>query len=275
MVELEFQLLWHAVAIRTESLDVVEALAFLAQQARQSVTVEATMRFDVQTTSRGHAIREERDIVDVVDSAHDVLDVLYRRVHDRAYAHASSQGWVRLHAGLATINGRRILAVGESGAGKTTLMLRLLFDGARVDGDEFVLLRGGAAIAYPRPLHLKHGMEAVIPELASIITRAPRLPQDPPIWAFDPTEFGWPWEIDEGGVDAVVVVERAHGAASSIEAVSATGVMQQVVEQVYPLHETKSVIIREVAAILQIAPCFRLRIGDVTEASRLLHQLEG
>ncbi len=97
----------------------------------------------------------------------------------------------------------RVLVVGPSGAGKTTLATRLLLDGADVQGDESVLVRRGESLAVPRALHLKPGAARVLPELAAVI---PELPVVGEVTVLDPARVGRPVNLRLAPVEHVVVL---------------------------------------------------------------------
>ncbi|MET4898127.1 HprK-related kinase A [Sphingomonadaceae bacterium jetA1] len=71
-----------------------------------------------------------------------------------------------LHASVVERDGRALLMSGVSGAGKSTLSLLLMRKGWRFLGDEFALIDpdSGLAFPFPRPISLKNGSLAVIPD---------------------------------------------------------------------------------------------------------------
>jgi hypothetical protein len=267
------RLLWHEFTISTPSPAVLAALEFLVQAAAQRVDVRDEIAIAVVPAAGGFEIHQDRGpIVDAADASA-VLDVVYRRVYQHVFDEASRQGWVRAHAALADVHGRRFVLAGAAGVGKTTLALRLLYDGEDVQGDESVLLRAGESIAVPRPFHLKPGSEAYVPEITELLPHLPTVAGDPPVSAFDPTRAGLRWEITPGTVDAVVVLE--HADSTSLDHVGSTAVMHEIVEQVFLRHEPKATVVREIASVLREAPCYRLRIGDPAQASALVRELAG
>jgi hypothetical protein len=250
--------------------DVRDELRYLVQHAEQALEPVLRMAYAVDERDGIYVVKEEGDELATGLDASAVLDIVYRRVHQRAFEFASLQGWVRVHGAVVDVNGRRLLLVGASGAGKSTLVLRLLFDGFAAHGDESALVRDGRMIAVPRPFHLKVGVGSVVPEVRPLLNEMPCLDGDVPVRAFDPTTAGLAWHIDEASVDDVVVLDPVHGRTSQLEDASAAGSMQEIVDQVFPNQETRAAVIREVAAVLRTARCRRLRLGDVGEAAGLL-----
>lgn len=269
-IALQFQLLWHDITIETSSPPVRDTLRYLVQHADQRMTPVRSMHYEVIGDADEFVVLEEGDELSTGLDRVAVLDVLYRRIHQRAFELASLRGWVRVHGAVVDLGGRRALLVGTSGVGKTTLSLRLLFDGVAVHGDESALVRDGRVLAVPRPFHLKPGVDDVVPEVAQLLAGLPCLDGDPPVRAFDPTTVGIAWTIDEAPVDDVVLVETARDEPSALATASATASMPDIVEEVFPNQETRGDVIREVSAVLRTARCHRLRLGDVGEASGLL-----
>lgn len=274
-IALRSRLLWHEVVITTSSQAVTDALAYMTQGAEHSFSARRTMTYDVADAPDGFAISEEGDALAAVPDARAVLDQVYRRVHQRAFELGSLLGWVRVHGALATIGDRRVLAVGPSGVGKTTLSLRLLFSGTPVHGDESVMLQNGRAVAVARPFHLKPGIVSLVPEVSGLFDALPSLDGDPVIRAFDPSLAGFTWTIDDAPVDDVVVLERSADGRSTLEPVRATEAMPFIVEEVFRNQEPTRAVLAEVAAVLRSAACWRLRLGDPAEAARSLHATGG
>lgn len=268
---LELRLLWHHFGVSTDSRDVEHMLAFLVQEAVQHVEVRHTVAIDIRTTDDGFAITEDGTSLPPSPDALGVLDTVYQRVHQHMFDEASRTGWVRAHAALVEVDGRRCLICAGPGVGKTTLAVRMLFDGATVHGDESVLVRHGEVLAVPRLFHLKPGIEVFVPEVEPFLAQLPRLDDDSPVRAFDPILAGRRWDISPGSVDVVVVLER--GLRTELEPVAATTAMQDIVEQVFLLYEPKGVVVREIATLLRTTPSFRLCCADPREAAAAIREL--
>jgi hypothetical protein len=269
-----FRLLWHQVELNTRQADptVAEALRYLVNGAEHDLPSLAVMHYSVTTIADGsHVVSEEGDALEAVESADGVLDLIYRRVHQRAFELASLRGWVRLHAAVVDGTGGRTLIVAPSGTGKTTLSCRLLLDGAAVAADESVMIRNGVALPVARRFHLKSDLEAAVPDLSPYTTDLPSLGSGS-VRAFDPSEANFPWFVTQAQVAHVVVLERGVER-SSLAPDSAVAVMPEIVAESFPHQEPTGVLLAEIAALLAQARCWRLRMHSANHAATLVASL--
>lgn len=270
-VTLSFQLLLYRVEIDVDDTETADKLRYLVNGAVQDVEPRGVLRYRVR---RGppREVYEEGTRVATVATLDDVLYVLYRSCHRRALHHLTVSGWVQLHAGLASVAGRRFLAVGAKGAGKTTLMARLLHDGHAVDGDELVLTREGVAIAFPRAFHLKAGTERVVPELAGTLATLPSTSTSDGamIRAFDPARHGFGWRIRPGTVHAVFFLDGGRADQAFLRPLTAVEAVRRLIDQALPAGEP---IERRVAACARVVgdlAAFELGVGPVGDTAGLV-----
>ena len=269
-----FRLLWHLVELDTGQADpkVAEALRYLVNGAEHDLPALAAMHYSVTTMADGsHVVSEEGDALEAVDSADGVLDLIYRRVHQRAFELASLRGWVRLHAAVVDGPGGRTLIVAPSGTGKTTLSCRLLLDGAAVAADESVMIRNGIALPVARRFHLKSDLEAAVPDLGPYTTELPSLGGGS-VRAFDPSEANFPWSVTQAQVAHVVLLERGVER-STLTPGSAVAVMPEIVAESFPHQEPTGALLAEIAAVLTRAQCWRLQMHSVNRAATLVASL--
>ena len=212
---------------------------------------------------------EEGDELARLSEPDAVVDLVYRRVHQRAFELAALGGWVRLHAAVVDHPSARIVIVGPSGIGKTALSCRLLLDGLAVAADESTLVRDGAALPVARRFHLKPDAEVAIPDLGLVARDLPALRS---VHAFDPAEAGYRWQIAERAVDHVVLLSRADGPAT-LSPASAIEAMPEVVAESFHHQESVGILLRELAAVMRLARCWRLVAGPVTDAATLVRSL--
>ena len=100
-----------------------------------------------------------------------LIDVLNR--------YLEHSGWHSLHAGAVELNGRVLLIVGDSGAGKTTVIANLIREGAKYIGNERLFVRfqdeDCVVRAFPQTISVGLGTAANMPELAPLIDRPDHL----------------------------------------------------------------------------------------------------
>ena len=162
----------------------------------------------------------------------------------------------------------RILVVGQAGAGKTTLTLKLLDAGYAVEGDEHYLVWARRAIARPRRLRVKGGSLALVPRLAAAIAASPRIAfwDGAPLYAVDPAVAGRPWRIAEGRVEHIVFLEPNHGGLSHIKPIGAReGLRRLLSESVLPKGAVGPAAAR-LRGIVANARLHALLLGDLDRA---------
>lgn len=261
----DFQLLWHTVSIDTRNAapDASVRLRYLSNDARHGFAPAASMSYTIDSSSSGHRITEDGDPLATVDDVDQVLDVVYRRVHQRAFELASLRGWVRLHAATVDLPSGRLLVTARSGTGKTTLSCALRLAGIDVPADESVLVRDGVAIPVARKFHVKSSMLDVLPELGRVVDGVPRL-EAAGIAAVDPRLLGGDWSIERRPVAACVVLERASR--TELTRVASIEALPLLVEGSFRNQETLSAIFRTISSVARHASCHRLRLARPGEA---------
>ena len=274
-MRLRFQLLPCVVEVEAEDARLGPKLRYLSNAAEQDVRPLRSFHYAVA----GHGpyeIREDGDVVQCGATPDDVLAVIYRRCHQRALDLLALGGWCVLHGGVARVGGRRLLVVGPKGTGKSTLMLRLLFGGHAVEGDELALVRDGVVVAFPRRLRLKPGTERLVPEVAPMLPHLPTTLQDgATVAALDPSEAGFAWRLDVAPVDAVVVAQRNHGGASELRELPPGAAVERLLGQSIRIDRSPAASARLVRACTRFTAgeVHELRLGDLREAVRALSSL--
>jgi hypothetical protein len=239
---------------------VVEHLGVLLPDARHPMPARRDLRYTVVATSDGYAIAEEGDDLARVGTPGEAADVVHVRAHRRAFELASLAGWARVHAATVDLDGARVLVVGPSGAGKTTLATRFLLDGADVQGDESVLVRRGESFAVPRALHLKLGADRVLPELAPVL---PSLPVVNAVTLLDPARIGRPVTLQVAPVAHVVLLAGRPPEAGPVTCTPVDGgaVLEALLTDAFPLTETKARMVSVLAGAMVSARGHRLTSG--------------
>jgi hypothetical protein len=267
-----FRLLASEIEIRTDCPRLDRALDYLVPHAEQDWPLHRRFAFAADRDGEGYAIGQDGAVLEREPDPQAALFNLFRRVNEAAFSVMPAV--IRLHAGSGRRNGRRFLVVGDRAAGKTTLMLRLLFDGWEIHGDELVMLRDGVAIAYPRRFHVKKGTIGLLPEIAARIATLPYVeyPDGYRIAAFDPTEAGYGWRLTPGPPDVVLFAESGHGRPSALREMAKLEMVRRVMTQTIAPDEPSWNWIGDLARTLDRARCCHLAVGDLDSAVLAMQQ---
>ncbi len=206
-------------------------------------------------------------------SAVHMLGMLHGVLHwDLTQSHPSSP---LIHGASVLIDGRRFIITGEKGAGKTTLMLSLLQNGHKVEGDEHVLLEPDAVIARPRTLRVKPGSLRLLPDLPRAILDTPTID----LWdggyihAVSPALFGRPWVLRAGRLDGLVFIAANHGGRSVAKKLTPDEAFRRLMRTViFPGASLLAETVR-VRRVVAEAPAYELRLGDLSQAEFQLKAL--
>jgi hypothetical protein len=132
----------------------LQAVAVTAAQPRRPV---AEMQYAVVGEGR-HTVLEEGDRLATGLVGADAVATVAARCRARVLDHLSLGGWAAARAGIAGIEGRRLLVLGDE-AGALTSHARA--HAHAVEGDELVFFRDGQAVCLPQPWSSDVGMGPV------------------------------------------------------------------------------------------------------------------
>lgn len=242
-------------------------LDFIIHGAEQDFPVLNETILELKSEDSGFSVYQDGALAETPDSVHSLIYKTMGLVHARALE--SFGGTVRIHAGTGEWRGRRFLAIGDKGAGKSTLMTRLLYDGVRIDGDELVLLREGTMLPFPRRFHLKNGSLPLLPELAGLADGLPsiQLYEGVTAYAFSPGEAGFHWKIEPGEIDAVYFLTPNHGGETRVEECPKYLMAQKIMPMTFLSESGDHMKIAELCRVLDRADCRVLHVGDLEAAS--------
>jgi hypothetical protein len=256
-----WQLLWHRIDIETDDETVSTALSAIQQEAHHDEPATQRTAFRITRTGTGSLLIEGSGTTVSCASTTEVLEHVFRDVYQRCFDAACHNGWVRVHGALVELDEAVVLLIGPSGAGKTTLALRLGLSGAVVQSDENTLIRGGRAIGIPRRFHAKADAPGRIDALATGAGTTPVAGTE--VLAVDPSVLGVSWRVRERPVDHVVCISDV-GAATTLAVMDSGMALGELLAQVLPSGETHRTIAREVASLIGAAHCAMLTgAGDL------------
>lgn len=269
-----FQVLACEISLATGCDELADRLDYVTVDAVQQYVPTRRVVYDVERTDDSYVVREDGDVWCRAGSADEAVIGLYRRMHAAVYREMA--GCPRLHAACGAYQGQVFLAAGPKGAGKSTLMTRLFFDGFDVFGDEMVLGVGHEVIALPRRFHLKSPRPDLLPEVAAIADRLPFVIGDAgvKILAFAPTDAGRPWTIRAGTPSTIFFLEPNHSGPTTIEPCSRVEMTRRLMTQSM-LDGDGAAWIRSIGTLVRRANCYSLRTGTLSTAASLMKQALG
>ncbi len=180
-----------------------------------------------------------------------------------------------MHSATAEIEGRRFTFTGGKGFGKTTLMLKLIEQGVRIQGDENLIITAAGSIPRPRRLHVKEGSLDVVPSLFDAITSSPFTTDwaGNRVFACSPAMTGMPWQVTEGPLEHIVFVEPNFGGSSVISPVSRNEAFTRLLETVYMPATNRGAAAARLHVLCRDAKAWRLQAGDPDQAVRHLRKV--
>ncbi len=202
-----------------------------------------------------------------------IVGMLHWMLHwDVEQSHPASP---MIHGATVIVDGKRLVVIGDKGAGKTTLVLSLLAAGHAVEGDEHLVLEPDAAIARPRTLRVKPGSLRIVPDLPAGIERTPTIDlwEGGYIHSVTPALFGRPWVIRPGRLDGIVFIAPNHGGRSVAARLTPDEAFRRLMATViFPGRSILAETVR-VRRLVAEAPAYELRLGDLTQAEFHLRML--
>ena len=270
---LGFQLLARRIEIATDNAAVLAALRYLAHDAVQDVAPFGQVGFRVVERDQGFQVFEDGAEIGAGLDPEGVMTLIYTHAHDAAFA--SLPPHLRLHAGCAQVDGRRILVVGRKRAGKTTLMLRLALDGVEVQGDEMVVVAAnGLSMPFPRRFHVRAKTFALLPELNGREADFPSatLPTGKRVYAIAPTELGMRWRVPWSNIDCIVFLKNNHGGETALRKIGTEDALRRLHRQTaFP--ERSVAWLSELLGVVKQATNYVLINGDPNVASAMIRGL--
>jgi len=255
------------IKVRAESRVLSEQVNFIFQDAQQDFPLVRELEYEVRTTGGYYDIFENGKLNFTSSDITSFTQRLLLRIHEKAFEDFAD--CVRIHAGCGEYRGNRFLVVGDSGAGKTTLMVRLLFEGFKVDGDELVLAKDGDSFPFPRRFHIKEHSLPLLPELRNYIrNNYPKI--DPAngskIYAFSPSDAGFSWEIRKGRIAALFYLEPNRRRETEINSCPKHLMVHKTMPRTFfsASHEHRK--IGELCRLVDHTACYSLQLGSLSSA---------
>jgi len=261
---LGLELLGVPVRLASGDADLSERLTLCYARVRQVPVHDGALHASAERCGSQWRIhvegREERYEADAIGAVralnHELLHGIMLRARELYYVHAAAVAW----------RGRGIVLPGRSRAGKSTLALALVLEGARLLSDEVLAFDPacGKALAFPRAIKIRDECAAYFPELAP---------------SFQGTGEGRFLGFDalspdvvagEARVDAVVVSRWAGGASTRVARISRGEALLALAESSlnFGTHGRRSLDC--LSELVGEAETFSLRWQEPREAARAL-----
>lgn len=268
----QFQLLHALITVEADQAELHKAIDFAIQDARQSLPLTSETTITVQTLGNSYCISKDGKTLRIVQSRWELAYALLALFHEQAFRDINDT--IRVHAACADYNGSRFVVIGDKGAGKTTLMLKLLLarDGFQVHGDEMVLINNNGAMPFPRRFHVKGGYSRLFKGLRSAIETSPRLLVAPSRWlyAFSPAEAGFSWDIDDKPIKAIYYLTPNHEGKTSVKQCSGLQMCQNILPLSYLSKSNEHLKIPQLCRLINNVASYHLHIGDLDRAVAII-----
>lgn len=182
----------------------------------------------------------------------------------------SSTAFTLLHAAAACGPAGPVVFPAAMESGKSTLVTALVMQGWSYVTDEVVALQpSGEIVPYPRAISLDPGSWALFPGLRPTVDPAlsELLPRQ---WQVSVPSVGGRVAVDPGPAVAVVFPTHTPGGPTRIDPIAPLDGLRRLLEATFHLERQPRRDLEVLAAIANRAPCYRLTVGDLGEACRLL-----
>jgi hypothetical protein len=257
-----FRILAHQVTVSAPAGILCRVNTFAGNAAEQDIPCRYRVNYSIAAGRDGCTLREEGAVFARTALADDAVLALAGRLRLRILDYLARGGWMLLHAGLATVAGRRTLLAGGPAMARAAAAARLLAGGALVEGADVVAVRDGSVVACPFRLRLDTATAAGLHGLA----QRGELPRfggpgsgtaaggDDGILVADPAAFGVPWRITVGPAAALLVLDGSHARDAAPAVLSPQAALLAVLDaQVGSFQLDGGEAVRQAAGLIQSA----------------------
>ena len=234
--------------------------------AEQDFPVTNEAGYEFVLNGRTYEIKRDGEVCHASDDISNTVFSLQWLIHLEALRGITDR--VRVHAGCGEWEGKRFIVVGDKGVGKTTLMIRLLYGGFRIVGDELALIKQGRAVPFPRKFHIKEGSMGLLPDMAELFDSLPFnwTTYGQKMYSFTPRDAGCAWKIDEGDIQAVFYLEPNHGGDTRIEECPKYRMVEKIMPMSFLSETADHLKIGELCRMIDSAHCYIIYIGELEGA---------
>jgi len=177
---------------------------------------------------------------------------------------------VVVHAGVVGTGSGALVVPGPSGTGKTTLTAALVAAGFTYFSDEMAAIDPdtGLVVPVPRGLSLKDGSFEVLKDLSPTLRGNVRSGRG--VWPLSPRTIGGTPATVSAPLRYLVRMERRSGGPTELRPIRRGEGLLDLTSNAFNLESLGRPAFHVLAEAVRSADCFRLTVGDLGEAVRLL-----
>jgi len=240
----------------------------------QNFPVTGCFHYDIFGHNDGYEIQSDKGEIIATPDINLTILRLYYAINIRVLGAFPMH--LKLHAGCATLNGKRFIFVGDKLAGKTTLACWLICKKMSVQCDEIVLLGEDLkVISFPRPFHVKDGTLTSIPQMRKLCRHMHRyMPSTGrQVRFFDPRHAGFEWKITVGKPDTIFYLKPNHNGISKLEKIPQWQMVHNIFRQASYFSLNPGSQISTLVRLVNETNCFQLLVGDLEGAEKIIHNV--
>jgi len=248
-------------------------LDFIKQDAKQDFPVSLYYQYTIQPRDDQFEILENNHSFTVGPDVSTLTYALLARIHGHVLKQAND--CLTMHAGFAGYHSTPMVFIGDKGAGKTTLMSRLLLEGFQVYGDELVVMQNRKLFSFPRRFHIKATSTNLLPQFGLDTARITYvlMQNGTKLFAFSPSEADFDWQIKKLQADIFIFMHANHGEKSRIEACPKYRMVQKIMPRTFLIGAMEHMKIEKLCALIKRSMCYNLYMGDLKSAVAQLKKI--
>ena len=180
-----------------------------------------------------------------------------------------------LHAASVVAEGRRFIFLANKSTGKTTICLKCLAAGFRVEGDEHVAILETGVMSRARTLRIKQSSLGMVPELDDIIRNCPAIHDwnGDRIYSMAPRTVDGQWQIEEGDAHFLVFLSANHGGATTIRPMASDVAFESLLEMSFLPEHGRGAAVARLHRLTRQCQVVEMQLGDLDRAIWHLRQL--
>jgi hypothetical protein len=221
---------------------------------------------------RRFALRLDRDTIQRVDNAGSMLDWLIGDITRKSVEQL--QGYLAIHAGVVAVDGHAVILPARPDSGKTTTVAGLTRAGFSYLTEEVALLdiRTGIVDPFPRPLMMESSSVDVLGDLRAELPE-PYEEFRRQLYHVAPDDLRARSIGGPSVVSFVVVPCYARGAVTKLVPMTKAETLVALAKNSFNFRVLGSVGLSLLEGVARRAPGYRLEIGDLPSAVRLIEEL--